>query len=103
MLAEAIAALKDNLAGDTSKRKACQVICGNITAHVREKYGLVEKGYSVGSYLAMGIAIGCGLGVALMSAGNTAYWAIGTGTGIALGAALGSSKEEQYKKDGKRY
>ncbi len=103
MLAEASTALKGILAGDKSKRKAYRAICNNITSHVRLKYGLVEKGYYVTSYLAMGIAIGSGLGVALMAAGNTAYLAIGTGIGIALGAALGSAKEEQLKKDGKLF
>ncbi|NLB43929.1 MAG: hypothetical protein GX821_02065 [Clostridiaceae bacterium] len=103
MLTEAITALKEYLAGDLSKKKAVQAICDNLTKHVREKYGLVEKGYYVGTYLAIGVAIGCGLGVALMAAQNSAYLAIGMGIGIALGAALGSAKEEQLKKDGKLY
>jgi len=65
---------------------------------MKKKY---PEGHFIGQWMAIGIAIFSGFGVALSaSTGNSGLLGIGPAIGVAFGLAVGQSIENKYKKKG---
>lgn len=85
-----------------TKKKVYFSKFNELGALVKTKYGFVAKGTTQSTYLAMGVAIGTGLGAAFMGS-NPAFMGIGIPIGVAIGVALGTSKEKALEKEDKIY
>lgn len=88
---------------DKAALKAYRKSYNALIAKVKEVYNLVATGSLQSEYTGIGIAIGTGIGVALMAATNPAFMSIGTGIGIAIGAGIGAQKEKEAKADGRLF
>jgi hypothetical protein len=69
---------------------------------LEKDYNFHEKGALQSKYLGVGIAIGSGIGVALI-ASNPAFYSIGIGCGLAIGAGIGNQKEKEAAAEGRIY
>ncbi|WKY47695.1 hypothetical protein Q5O24_15300 [Eubacteriaceae bacterium ES3] len=87
---------------DKASIRAYQKAYKAMTVDIKKIYGIEPAGAIVSQYLAVGLSIGTGLGVALLSV-NPAFISLGIGIGLSLGVALGSAKEKEAKKSGKMY
>lgn len=74
-----------------------------LVEKVKEAFDLEPLGSIQSKYMAMGIAIGTGLGSALMTVIGPAFISIGTALGVAIGLSIGSQKEKAAKEAGKLY
>lgn len=83
--------------------KAYKKSYSTLVAKVKDVYNLVATGSLQSEYMGIGIALGTGIGVALMAATNPAFMSIGTGIGIAIGAGIGAQKEKEAKAEGRLY
>jgi hypothetical protein len=80
---------------DKSARKAYRKQLDAITKHLQKEHKLVSKGYYVGIWIVIGIAIASGIGTALKNP------AIGSGAGIAIGLAIGTYLDRKAEREGR--
>lgn len=69
---------------------------------IENKYNFVEKEHFIGTYIALGLSLGTGIGVALMNI-NSAFFPIGIGCGLSIGVAIGTSKDNEALKNNNVY
>ena len=74
----------------------------SITDVLSKKFDLYPKGTYVGQYLAIGIALGAGVGM-LFASSNASLYSIAASLGLVFGIAIGNSVESSKEKAGKIY
>lgn len=87
-------ALADSLSSKTilSYREFVQ----KISAHLREKHGMVQEGTGMSIGIAIGLAAGVALGLSVFK-----NLAVGIAIGMAIGVSIGAAKDAKAKKEGK--
>ncbi|QZE15779.1 hypothetical protein K4L44_08075 [Halosquirtibacter laminarini] len=79
------------------KRMNFQAKYWKFSAFLRNKYGLVPKGYYVRTWSLYGICMGACVGII----GGLFYSSVGISLGMVLGYAMGRQREEALQKEGK--
>lgn len=104
MLSKLLTYLNAISKGDTSRNKTYRRSVNSLIEYTEKKYYFIAKGTYISRYISIfisiGIAIGAGIGVAIDFPG---FIGAGIAIGAGIGLAIGSSKEDELKKEGKLY
>ncbi len=85
------------------QKKEFRMVRHNLTGYVRKEYGLVPAEYYLYLYFPFGLVLGAGIGVPLMIAVNVVFLAVFIGAGVTISIAIGSSLDNEAKKEGRVY
>ncbi len=88
---------------DRKQVKAYNKLYTKLVAEVKDVFDLEPIGSIQSRYMAIGIAIGTGVGSAIMAVTNPAFMSVGLAIGVAIGAGTGGKKEKEAKEAGKLY
>ena len=98
MFDELLENITDYHNGDKNKKKPLRTKYYEIINYAKKEYKFIQKGTTVGAYMAMFSGVGVAFGAALATI-NIAFMGFGIPIGVALGLAIGTDIEKKAEKE----